>query len=317
LYKRAQEGKPTFVAGEEYLRSKQAVADAVKEIIGGLNEELVSFNAEVGLFDDGNMLRSQIIELKSLLSPVQDAVKDVDQGDLSQVKERWDGILVDVENKVKIIRQALLQIGRLRTMLEKIQGLNGKVLSELESFEYLLRLARSLCGALLSTARSSYRAGDGGPIQRWCKAYFGDIEMVARETLDGEELLSRVNSPFLNYFNTTMRGDYRAFKAKYGFGFDDVMHTLTDVTTALGSQGEKGLASFLRELPKVVRFLHSVDIPRLTMYESFKRIESELKVKPWGIDIFDAINMLLLNRTRFSLMLEPPSPELQLGVEDA
>jgi superfamily II DNA/RNA helicase/ribosomal protein S27E len=318
LYKRALEGRPTFVAGEEYLRSKQAVVNAVKEIVSELNEELLAFNAKVGLFDDGNIVRSQTIELKSLLSAVVDTTKDTDQGDFPQVKEKWEGILVNVEDKANTIRQTLQQIEGLRTMFEKIQGLDGKVLSELESLRNLLRRAYDLSSALLSTARSSYRAGDEGAIQRWYKANSSGVEKVAKEMPDSDEALERLYKPLLTYFSTTMGGDYKVFRAKFGFGFDEVSKALTAVTTSLGSPTEKGLVSFIRELPNEAKFLQSVYLPGLTTYESLRRIESELKVKYQGIDIFDAINMLLFNRTRFSLMLEPPSPELQLaGVEEA
>jgi DEAD/DEAH box helicase domain-containing protein len=313
LYKRALEGKPTFVAGEEYLRSRQAVVNAIKEIVSEDIEELLAFNAKVGLFDDSNELRNQINELKSLLSAVVSTVRDADQGDFPKVKERWEGILADVGDKANIIRQILRQIEGLRTMFEKIQALDGKVLSELESLRNLLRRANGLCSALLSAARSSYRAADGGPIQRWYKANSSDVEMVAKEIPDSDEILSRLYRPLETYLSTIMKGDFRAFRTKYGFGFDEIINTLTAVTTSLG-----GLASFLRELPNEAKFLHSVNVPGLTAYESLRRIESELKVKPWGIDIIDAINLLLLNRIRFSLMLEPPSPELQLaGVEEA
>jgi DEAD/DEAH box helicase domain-containing protein len=318
LYKRALEGKPTFVAKEEYLRSRQAVVNAVKEIVSEDIEELLAFNAKVGLFDDSDEVRSRIIELKSLLFAIADNVRDIDQGDFPKVKERWEGILASVENKAGIIRQTLQQIEELRNMFEKVQALGEGVLSELESFRNLLRRAYRLCSALLSTARSSYRAGDGGPIQRWYKANVIDVVRVAKETPDSDELLSRLHTPLLTYISTSMKGNYRAFRAKYGFGFDEVSKALTAVTTSLGSNTEKGLASFLRELPNEAKFLQSVNLQGLTAYESIGRIENELKVKPWGIDIIDAINLLLLNRTRFSLMLEPPSPELQLaGVEEA
>jgi len=316
LYKRALEGKPTFVVGEEYLRSKQTVVNAVKEIVSELNEELLAFNAKVGLFDDSNLVRSQIIELNSLLSAVVD--KDAEQGDFSQVKERWEEILINLEDKAKTIRKILQQIERLRTMFEKIQPLDGEVLRELDSLRNLLRRAYNLCSTLLSTSRSSYRTGDGGPIQRWYKANSSDLEMVANEIPDSDQLLSRLNTPLMTYFISKMKGDYSAFRAKYGFGFDEVTNTLTDITTSFRGQTEKGLASFIRELPDAAKFLHSVNLSGLTTYESLKRIESELKVKPWGIDIIDAINLLLLNKIKFSLMLEPPSPELQMGgVEEA
>jgi len=316
LYKRALEGKPTFVAGEEYLRSTQEVVKAVKEIVSELNDidELLAFNAEVNLFDDSNTLKRQIYELKSLLSAVVDSVRIAEQGNYPQAKERWEEIPVKVEANVNIIRQTLEKINVLRGMFERIQDLDKKVLSELELLGDLLRRAYGLCIGLLSAARSSYRAGDGSPIQRWYEANYNIMAMVSSETPDSDDLLSRLYKPFNTYFENKMSGDYKRFKEKYKFGFNNVVHTLTYITNIF----EEGLASFLRELPNDVQILLSVNLPGLIAYESLRRVKSELEVKMRGIDIIDAINLLLLNRTRFSLMLEPPSPDLQLvGVEEA
>jgi len=317
LYKRALEGKPTFLTRKEYLKSKRAVFNAVKEITSELNEDLLNFNAKVGLFNDKDMLKSQIDELRSLLSTVVNVSKDVEQSDFSQIKEKWDKTLIDIEDKAKIIKQTLQKICCLKTMFEKIQDLGHNIASELESLRRLLRQAYDLCNALHSVARSSYHTGNKNLIQRWCKASSSNIEMVAKEVPDADEILSRLLTPFLNSINA-MKGGYRAFRIKYGFGFDEVVNILTNITTSLGSRTRNGLANFLKELPNMVKFLQSVDLQGLIIHESLNRIENELKVKPWGIDIIDAINLLLLNRTKFSLMLEPPSPELQLvGVEEA
>jgi superfamily II DNA/RNA helicase len=317
LYKRALQSRPTFIAREEYLKNKQEVANALKQIVNELDEELLAFNSKVGLFSV-NEAKSQTTELKSLLTTVLDALEKVGENDFSQVKKRWEEMLVNVEEKLKIIRQTIQQIEVVRIMFEKIKAIDSKVLNELDSLRNTLRRVYSLCSTLLSTARSSYRAGDGGPIQSWYKANSSDIEMVAKETLDSDELLSRLHTPLYTYFNTKMKGNYKEFRMKYGFGFDEVINSLTDITKSFGSLTVNGLASFLREFPNTARFLSSVNLPGLTAYEAFKRIENEFKVKTEGIDIFDAINLLLFNRTRFSLMLEPPSPELELsGVEEA
>jgi superfamily II DNA/RNA helicase len=325
LYKRALEGKPTFITPEEYLRSKQAVINAVREIASELNEELLAFNTKVGLFDDDSTLRNQILELKSLLSTVTNTAKDADHANFTQVKEKWEKVLTNVERNADSIRQTLKQIDRLKIMLEKIKELDVQILSELDSLKDLLNKAYILCSRLLSSAGSSYRVGDDSIIQKWYKENSNNVEMVAKQIPESDEILSRLHTPLLNYFINIMKGNYKAFREKYGFGFDNLTNTLTSITETLGSYSENGLASFLRELPNEIKFLQSVNITELIMYESLKRIENELKVKPQGIDIIDVINLLSLNRIKFSLMLEPPSPELQLagpelqltGVEEA
>ena len=317
LYKRALEGKQTFVAGEEYLKSKQAVINAVKEILSELNEGLLIFNSEVGLFDDNDMLRRQIIELNSLISAVLDNIKDSERDEYPRLKNRWDEILNGVESKTHNIQETLQQIKVLKTMVKKIQGVDKNVLSELESLEKLLGRAYGLCSTLLRTAKSSYRHGNANPILRWYEENSSDIEKLSKETPDADDLYIRLHKPLNTYFYNTMNYDNKAFRKKYGFGFEKIDKALTDIITSFGGPTEGGLASFLRELPNEAKFLSTFNLSGLLVYESLRRLESELKVRGEGIDIFDAINLLLLNRVRFSLMLEPPSPELQLaGVEE-
>jgi superfamily II DNA/RNA helicase len=317
LYKRALEGKQTFVAGEEYLKSKQAVINAVKEILSELNEGLLIFNSEVGLFDDNDMLRRQIIELNSLLSAVLDNIKDSERDEYPRLKNRWDEILNGVEFQTHNIQETLQQIKVLKTMVKKIQGVDRNVLSELESLEKLLGRAYGLCSTLLRTAKSSYRHGNADPILRWYEENSSDIEKLSKETPDADDLYIRLHKPLNTYFYNTMNYDNKAFRKKYGFGFEKIDKALTDIITSFGGPTEGRLASFLRELPNEVKFLSTFNLSGLLAYESLRRLESELKVRGEGIDIFDAINLLLLNRVRFSLMMEPPSPELQLaGVEE-
>jgi len=316
LYKRASEGKPTFVM--QYLKSKQEVVNAVKEIVNELNEDLLEFNTEVTLFDDKDVLKSQVNELRSLLSAVVNIDKDSNQDDFSQIKERIEKILADIEEKAKNIRQVLQKIDSLKSMLEKIQALDRKVINELERLRDLLWRAYRLCSILHSIARSSYHSGDRSLIQSWYKTNSSDVEMIAKEIPDPDRILSTVHTPLLFYISNVMKGDYKKFRENYGFGFDDVTHTLTSVTTSLGDQTRCSLVSFLKELPSITRFLESVDLQGLTMHESLRRIESELRFKRQGIDIIDSINLLLHNKTKFSLMLEPPSPELLIeSVEEA
>jgi superfamily II DNA/RNA helicase len=317
LYKRALEGKQTFVAGEEYLKSKQAVINAVKEILSELNEGLLIFNSEVGLFDDNDMLRRQIIELNSLLSAVLDNIKDSERDEYPRLKNRWDEILNGVEFQTHNIQETLQQIKVLKTMVKKIQGVDRNVLSELESLEKLLGRAYGLCSTLLRTAKSSYRHGNADPILRWYEENSSDIEKLSKETPDADDLYIRLHKPLNTYFYNTMNYDNKAFRTKYGFGFEKIDKALTDIITSFGGPTEGRLASFLRELPNEVKFLSTFNLSGLLAYESLRRLESELKVRGEGIDIFDAINLLLLNRVRFSLMMEPPTPELQLaGVEE-
>jgi len=317
LYKRALQGRPTYIAREQYLRNIQEIINALKQILNELNEELLAFNDEVGLFDK-DAVKNQINELRTLFSTALNGLENVEENDFSQEKKRWDELLSNVEKKFSIIRQTLKQVEDLEIMFEKIPDLDKSVLNELKSLRNLLLRARNLCIGLLNAAQTSYRTGDGGLIQTWYKANSSNIEMVAEGNFAADELLSRLFTPLNTYLITKMKNNYEEFRKKFGFGFEEITTVIMAIARSFGSLSANGLARFLKEFPNTAQLLCSVNLPGLIAYESLNRIKNELKVKPEGVDIIDAINLLLWNKIRFSLMLEPPSPELALaGVEEA
>jgi superfamily II DNA/RNA helicase len=315
LVKRAIEGKPTYIARQEYLRSKQAVLKAITEIVSELDENLVAFNADVRLFDDNKAFQTQVMELKSLLGTVAGNIKNVTSEDYGQIRVRWEETLTQFEVKIDSIHQCLQQIIKLEEMFQKIEESTEKMLPVLESLKIRLQRTRTLCITLVSIARSAYRAADSGVLQRWCKEKFSDFAEVSKQVPDADQMLDKIFTPLIPL---TSAKNFKLFRKRYGFGFDEMIKVVTSITTLLGSQEDEGLSAFLMELPQTLKFLQSVNLSELTLYESMKRIENEIRIRPWGIDIFEAINLLLLNKAKFSLMLEPPSPELKLaGVEEA
>jgi DEAD/DEAH box helicase domain-containing protein len=316
LYKRALEGKPTFIAGKESLKSKQKVISAIREIISELDEKLLTFNAKVGLFDDNNVLKNQILELKSLFSNIINITKDMDQTDFDRIHEEWEKMLADIEDKTNIIKQILQQIDYLKNKLEKIRELDLKILDYIDSLKYLLSQVNILCSRLLQASKLSYRIGDGWPIQNWYKENFNKVGLIVNQIPDKYDILSNIFKPLNEYVMTVMKGNYKAFEMKYEVDFNELIKVISSIADTLGSSTEDKLVNFIRKLPDRISILQSVNLTELITYKSLKRIENELKIKR-SINIIDAINLLLFNRVKFSLLLEPPSPELELkGVEE-
>lgn len=312
LLKRAVEGKPTYIAGEEYLRSRQDVIKAINEIMGELNETLAVFNDYVKLFDNREELLDQVMRLKSLLKVATDN-KNNSSKDYGQIRDRWEDTLIQFESNADLIRQCLSHIIRMEEMFQCISEIDENTIVELKSLKSRLQRAYSLLNMLVSVARSAYRAADSGIFQRWYRENISEIESICRDFPDADQILNKLFKPLI-----TSIKDYTVFRKRYGFGFDEVTKALTEATTRLGDSKGNGLVAFLTKLPDALKFLHSVNLQKLITYESLRRIDNEIRVKPWGIDIIDAINLLLFNKTRFSLLLEPPAPELALtGVEEA
>jgi hypothetical protein len=312
LLKRAVENKPTYVAGNEYLKSRQAVLKAISEIVNELDETLAVFNDEVRLFDSRKELLDQVIRLKCLLEVVTEN-KSGTRGGYDQIRDRWEDTLIQFESNIYLISQCLSQIIRMEEMFNRIEEISESTVIELESLKSRLQRTYSLLSMLVSIARSAYRAADSGVFKRWYQEKSSEIEGVCRDFPDADQILAKLFTPLVASIK-----DYKVFRKRHGFGFDEVAKAVTEVATIIGDSKGNRLFAFLLRLPETLKFLHSVNLRELTIYESLRRIDNEIRVKPWGIDIIDAINLLLLNKTKFSLILEPPAPELALaGVEEA
>jgi hypothetical protein len=169
---------------------------------------------------------------------------------------------------------------------------------------------------LIQASKLSYRIRDVWPIQKWYKENFNEVESITNQIPDADDIFSNIYGPLNEYVTTGMKGDFKAFRIKYEFGFNDLVRVITSITDDLGSSTEDKLVNFIRKLPSRISIFQSVNLAKLITYKSLKRIENEPKIKQ-GINIIDAINLLFLDRIKFSLLLEPPSPMLELkGVEE-
>jgi hypothetical protein len=83
---------------------------------------------------------------------------------------------------------------------------------------------------------------------------------------------------------------------------------------------ERGIVKFLEELPLKLGQLGSIDFEMLNARKALKRVETEIKTARMTqskIDLFQILNRLFDGKVYFSLLLEAPSPDLELmGVEE-
>jgi superfamily II DNA/RNA helicase len=307
LYKRALEYKETYISNS--LRAKDKAIEAVKDIIHELNDvdKLITLNKEIGLFDDKDLL-DHINELKSLLSERVKTVISTNQNSFNKNKEEWEEILNDVENNVPNLERVLQYIKEVKHILEKIQDINvQQILNELRRLEELLSKAHSLCINMLKSAKQSYNSGNRSIIQRWYKENSSVLKEIT-QIPDNDEISRCITLPLTQYYSKLKESEKR-----YGFSSDELLNKVTSIAIIL----RKGLANFLNNLSVKADSLQSVNLEELIIYESFRRIEDELKYNSGGINVIDVINQLLLNKRRFSLLLDPPSAELQLvGVNE-
>jgi hypothetical protein len=169
---------------------------------------------------------------------------------------------------------------------------------------------------LLQASKLSYRIRDVWPIQNWYKENFNKVGLIVNQIPDKYDILSNIFKPLNEYVMTVLKGNYKAFEMKYEVDFNELIKIISSIADTLGNSTEDKLVNFIRKLPDRISILQSVNLAKLITYKSLKRIENEPKIKQ-GINIIDATNLLFFDRIKFSLLLEPPSPELELkGVEE-
>lgn len=333
LYKRALKGRRTYIA--ENLTSKRDVINAVTEILNDLNneKELLEFNQEVDLFDQ-KTISDQIRELKSKLNIL---FSNNEQSDFN--KDDWDNTLLRIESKSKIIRETIDKIADFIDKLGKIKqaALNRnveiqsieKVLEKFEKLKSIFDSAYYLCVELYKAAQSSYRNADKQAIQVWFDANFNKVKKLANDIINIIPILMKsqnitVKSIFLHEIYNQIYQYDNIISQNCDFSLSELTNIYTGIIKFLEDSSEEaeddsegGLVRFLLDLPKEVEKLVKTNISGLIANEAFSRVENEIKDGK-SINIFDAINLLLLNKTTFSLLLEPPAPELRLeGVDES
>jgi len=150
-------------------------------------------------------------------------------------------------------------------------------------------------------------------MQRWTKENLIDLNKISKNIPDRYELNELVAqlSPIVSKIG------FKEFESRYDTDFNEILRSITDIAAKCGISEKSGLLKTLAELPKLLDEFKAVDLNALSAYQAFKRLRGELKLAPWGnLDLFEALNLMLEGSAHFSLLLETPSPDLELvGVE--
>ena len=112
-------------------------------------------------------------------------------------------------------------------------------------------------------------------------------------------------------------GSFPVFRMKYHVDLNEILRKMSELGENLGDK-EGGFIKLLNEIPSKLDQFKSIDLEALSAEKALKRVRNEIRLVPWSkLDLFRVLNLLFEGKAHFSLLLETPSPDLELiGVEE-
>ncbi len=314
LLKRALENKPTHIDIDiEGIRTDQDVIGCLKEIRTDL-EDLFDFNKNVNLFEE-ETLKDSIHKLIELIDPLLRGISKVQVGVThGGAYDQIDSIKAEMESgleQAKEIEDIAIELNDVLSSIDILQPEIKKRLSQL--VESITSISPKLLD-LRSLIRQVIESKESYLIDEWLRENLNIFkEAISRLPTSNEtpEILSRL----LQTANEA--GGLPTFQTKYRVDLNEIMLKLGELGENLGNK-EKGFIRFLNELPSKLDQFKSIDFEALSAEEALKRVRNEIRLVPWSkLDLFQVLNLLFEGKAHFSLLLETPSPDLELiGVEE-
>jgi superfamily II DNA/RNA helicase len=313
LLKRAIEGKPTFIdLSLEGLSTERDVIYALGEIIKEL-DDISKFNSQIGLFDE-ETLESSIKEMRKLLQPMLESIERIKGMNLSHQSEELMKIDAVIENGLISTREAEDIINELYEKTKNIdifpENTQGRISQVLANTKFVATKLLELSKIVKLTIKNR----DQRIAIDWLGKNNSYLEKITKELPNSDD----VSSITLELLTSISKIGFEKFRKKYGVDSNEINYMLGNIGNKFGTGENKGIIAFLKGLPNQVNAFATTDFNQVAAYDAIERFKHGVKLVPWGrLEIFTALSLLLEGRAYFSLMLQPPSPDLELvGVEE-
>src|SRR5205807_6779250 len=114
------------------------------------------------------------------------------------------------------------------------------------------------------------------------------------------------------------RVGFSKFKTAYGVDPNKLLRILSQIGEDIGND-DSGLCGFLKALDHKIEQARTIQLDSLSAFRALQRFENEAKLALGGkLEVFQTLSLLLEGKAHFSLLLNAPSPDLELvGVEES
>jgi len=314
LLKRALENKPTYIDIDiEGIRTDRDVINCLKEIRTDL-ENLFDFNKNVKLFEE-ETLKNSVHKLIELIDPLLKGLSKVQVGAThSGTYDQIDSVKADVENGLKQAREIEDTTNELSDVISSIDVLPLEIKKQLNQLVESITLISSKLLDLRSLIRWVIESKESYPIDEWLRDNL-NLFKEAISRLPTSDKMLEMSLLLLQTANKV--GDFHTFQIRYRVDLNRIMRKLSELGENLGNR-EEGFIKFLNDLPSKLNQFKSIDFEVISAKEALERVRNEIKLIPWSkLDLFQVLNLLFEGKVHFSLLLETPSPDLELiGVEE-
>ena len=316
LLKRALENKPTYIdVDSEGIRTNQDIIRCLQEIRNEL-KDLISFNMKVHLLNE-ELLKDSIRKLIELIDPFLKGLskiqagstpgKSCDQTNINDIKT-WIENGLQQANKILEIAN---ELNNVISLIDIFPLEDRKLLNQLvKSMSLIFSKIRDIGGLIrwVIESKNSYL------IDEWLRENSNVLKDAISQLPTANEVTKMVYD-LLQAANKV--GGFPVFQIKYHVNLNTIMRKMGELGEDLGNEKE-GFIMFLNELlPKLTK-LKSIDFEVISAEEALKRVQGEIRYAPWyKLDLFQVLTLLFEGKAHFSLLLETPSPDLELiGVEE-
>lgn len=307
LYKRAMEGKTTFMKNNRISSGKQAL-NALKEIRSEL-KGIKDFNKEVGLLEEEELdeYREELIKL----------LDDILEGGESEVEEEDLALPENIETKIEdnLIKSQKAR-NRIESVYQKLASLDSlpsdkkksisSIISPLEKLVLLLQ-------DLEEMSKFAWKRRNSQVVRTWRKEKGSALE-EAIKSLPSYDKMTHIYPKLITWVNDEY-GGFSELRKKEGVDFNKVVGELSEVINSLDSEKES-LKSSLKGLLSDLECYEDMDFDSLSTRRAIKNLRKRIEESEFpSLDIFQTLNAMLKGKARFSTLLSPPQPDFEMEME--
>lgn len=312
LFKRAIEGRDTYMRYEEKLKTDKEVFVALEEIESEL-KSLDDFNEKLEFLpeEDFNEHRDELVNLiGSILSGDPEGVAKQEEYTPENLKSKVEQCSMEAwtsRNKMETDMQNLTSI----------DSLPKEHRESLKSFINPLRDLTHLLRDLQDVIRLALDNKDTSIIQEWMLENSQKFENTIENLPSSNEIMKFLTSDFNEWMNNQF-GGIDGFREETDIDYREMMSKLLEGTDPLVENESENLKSRLKTLPSELNDFIEKDLESISTFRALENFRAERERSRFGnsLTLFEALNAMLQGEAQFSPILSPPQPDFEMEVAE-
>ncbi len=298
LLKRALEGKQTYIDMDEAIRTDLDVINCLEEIKEEI-KDLLDFNKNVDLIEE-EILRDSAGKLEKKLTDLLEGLNKMRVGRYQT--KMYNNIVNNIRNDIESGLEHINNIRKIGYELNNIIPLTNMSLPEVEKWlsSRVIKpseLISSIMRDLQSLVRRTIENKEPYLVDKWLQENRGTFMNAMAQLPDSNEPIE-IFLKYLAQASVKIVYDIMLKISKLGKMISDVKDTLNKTLSDLD-------------------LFKSADLKAMHAELALKRVKGKMGITGSKLDLFQLLNLLFEGEIHLSLLLEPPSPDLELtGVDE-